>query len=212
MKNKILKTVLLIILAESGNFALVALVFPLHLPLFLDTVFTVAVTFYAGLVPGLIVAAAYNPLLSIFWHIFLGYQTGTLGSLYALSGMLIVLSTWIFSRKKDDFSFSAKVTVLYLLVISFVSAFASCFSAAFIDTFLRPLLKMPEMIDEGMFQQDALTLVFSRFGAGAYLSALLPRIPITVVDRIICTFAGFGVYKLYLYIENKCMGGGEEDR
>ena len=62
------------------------------------------------------------------------------GSLYAVCGMLIALSTWIFSRNKKDFFFNRTVTVLYLLIIVFVSSFLSCFSASALDTFIRPLL------------------------------------------------------------------------
>lgn len=212
-KNKtrhpeLLKTFLLIILAELGNF-IVIFAFQM-IPLYLDTVFTVAITFYAGLVPGLIVAAAYNPLVTLRVFIFSHEYNGAVSMFYAICGMLIVFVTWLFSRNKNEFLFSRKVTILYLLVISLASAFASCFSAAFIDTVIRPFFNSPELKSGApLYEKDILSWTFSRYGYGAFLSFLLPRIPITVVDRIICTFAGFGVYKLYLRIEN---GGGEEDR
>lgn len=207
---KILKTILLIIFAEIGNLLVVLAGWPFRLPVFLDTVFTVAITFYTGLIPGLIVAAAYNPLIKLLIYIISHEYNGIYSIFYALCGMLIVVVTWLFSRKKDDFLYSRKVTFLYLLVISFASAFASSFCGAFLDTVIRPFYDTPELTSsETFFQNDPLSYLFSRLGFGAFLSFLLPRIPITVLDRIICTFAGFGVYKLYSRIVN---GGGEESK
>ena len=42
------------LLSVVGNLATSFLASALHAPIFLDTIFTVAVTFYAGLVPGLL--------------------------------------------------------------------------------------------------------------------------------------------------------------
>lgn len=208
MKNKILKIILLIILAEIGNLVLDITNSLLLSPLFLDTVFTVALTFYAGLVPGLIAALLSNPLFVVVMK-FVFHQPETyLNILFVVPGMLIVFTTWLFSRKKDNFSYSRSVTFLYLLAISLASAFASCFSAAFMETFIRPLFDHYSTSNTFTFSRtDTFSNIFGRLGLGSYLAALLPRIPVTVVDRIICTFAGFGVYKLYLCIENKRRGG-----
>lgn len=199
---ELLKTFLLIIFAEIGN--LLVYFACKSFPLYMDTVFTVAITFYAGLVPGLVVAAAYNPIATLLIYFFSDKNIGIFPFFYTVCGMLIAFVTWLFSRKKDNFSYSRNVTFLYLLVISLASAFACCFSAAFIDTVIRPFFNTPELTTSGAgYQKDALCWIFSRFGYGTFLSFLLPRIPITVVDRIICTFAGFGVCKLYLRIENR---------
>ena len=50
------------LLSIIGNISTSFLASALHVPIFLDTVFTVAITFYAGLVPGLIVAVLHNPI------------------------------------------------------------------------------------------------------------------------------------------------------
>ena len=107
--------------------------------IFLDTVFTVAVTFYAGLAPGLIVAAAFNPLITFLYCQMHGSAFSVYDCLYAICGMLIVAATWFFSRNKKEFLFSRGVTVLYLLAIAFSSAFLSFFAASALDTFVRPL-------------------------------------------------------------------------
>lgn len=195
--QKVLRDFLLIVLAEIGNIALAFLFMPFRLPLFLDTIFTVAITFYAGLVPGLIVAALYNPILNFTQYIFLKIDITLFASFYAIPGMLIAFTTWIFSRNKTEFLFSKKITFLYLLLIVFASSFASCFSAAAVDVFLRPALSFQQFIftDENL-KWDLLSWTFSKFGFCSYLSALLPRIPITLLDRTICTFLGFSIYRL----------------
>jgi len=38
---------------------------------------------------------------------------------------------------------------------------------------------------------------------GTFLSYLIPRIPMTLLDRIVCTFAGFGIYRLAVKIKER---------
>ena len=180
------------IATSIGNIATSFLASALHAPIFLDTVFTVAITFYAGLVPGLIVAVLHNPIRTFIRYAIYGTSLFYFGSLYAVCGMLIALSTWIFSRNKKDFFFNRTVTVLYLLIIVFVSSFLSCFSASALDTFIRPLLNDSLRF----FPIDIFSIPFQKLKFGIFLSYLLPRIPITVLDRLICTFSGFGLYRL----------------
>lgn len=178
-------------LAIAGNIATSFLADALHTPMFLDTIFTVAVTFYAGLVPGLIVAALHNPIVTFIYSVIYRTEIFYFDCLYALCKMLIAFSTWLFSRNKKEFFFSKTVTVLYLLIIVFVSSFLSCFSASMLNTFIRPLLG-----NFLGFLIDAFSIAFQKLKFGVFLSYLLPRIPITVLDRLICTFSGFGLYRL----------------
>ena len=180
------------LLSIVGNLATSFLASALHVPIFLDTIFTVAITFYAGLIPGLIVAVLHNPIRTFIRSVIYGTDLFYFGSLYAVCGMLIALSTWIFSRNKKDFFFNRTVTVLYLLIIVFVSSFLSCFSASALDTFIRPLLNDSLRF----FPIDIFSIPFQKLKFGMFLSYLLPRIPITVLDRLICTFSGFAVYRL----------------
>ena len=41
---------------------------------------------------------------------------------------------------------------------------------------------------------DDISLVFQKMNFSVFLSYLLPRIPITLLDRFICTFAAYGIY------------------
>mgnify|MGYP006916088363 CR=1 FL=1 len=94
-KPKRLRTVLICVAAEALNL-LTVLIFQqtLHVSLFLDTIFTVAVTFYLGLVPGLCVALAYN-VLDSFLLVARGIVADSLlflDMLYALCGCSLCLS------------------------------------------------------------------------------------------------------------------------
>lgn len=196
-----LKISLLCLVALAGNIATSFLAAVLHLPCFLDTIFSVAITFYAGLVPGLVVAVLFNPLMTVLRCAFTGAAFSFYDCLYALCGMLIVLTTWIIARNKKEFFFSKTITALYLLIIAFTSAFVSCFSASALDTFILPLFQT----STGFSSFDTFSQVLRQLKIGTFLSYLLPRIPLTVLDRLICTFAGFGIYRLVVKVQNHRM-------
>lgn len=189
--KKIGFTAALIFAAVLGNIATSFLSATLELPAFFDTIFTVAITFYAGLVPGIIAAAFSNPLMTVLRCAFYGTEIFYFDFLYSVCGIFIVLATWTISRNKKEFFFSRAVTVLYLLVIAFASSFLSCFSASFLDTFIRPLFEKRS----GFSAIDNFSIAFQKLKFNVFLSYLLPRIPLTVLDRLICTFAGFGIYR-----------------
>ncbi len=195
--KKIWTSIILSIFALVLNVIFQIFVSRLHLIVWLDTIFVVALTFYSGLVPGLIVAAVYNPIMTLIFCALNNTEIFYFDFLYSICGMLIVTVTWIFSHKKKEFFFSRTVTVLYLVLIAFCSAFVSCFSASALDTFVRPLfsLQSPFNIIDGF------SPVFKKFNYSAFLSFLLPRIPISVLDRLICTFSGYGLYRLLLKIQ-----------
>ena len=169
--NKFAFTGLLCLLALLLNIASAMLASTLKLPAFLDTIFTVAITFYSGLIPGIIVAALFNPAMTLIRCAMTGSELFLYDFLYALCGILIVIACWLFSRNKKEFHFNRRVTLLYLLIIVFFSTFLSSFSAI-----------------------DDISLVFQKMNFSVFLSYLLPRIPITLLDRFICTFAAYGIY------------------
>ena len=190
--TNLLTTSILTILAILLNVVFVYAVSKLNLIVFLDTIFTVALTFYAGLVPGLIAAAVYNPIMTLIYCAENGTEIFYFDFLYLICGMLIVLTTWAFSRNKKEFHSSTLITILYLLTITIVSSLVSCISASVLDTFVRPLFGKTSPFGP----IEDFSYVFQHFNFGHFLSFLLPRIPITVLDRLICTFAGYGIYRL----------------
>lgn len=189
--KKIGFTAALILASLLGNLTTFIFAEVLELPAFFDTIFSVAITFYAGPVPGIIVAALSNPLMTVLRYTFYGTEIFYFDFLYSVCGIFIVLATWTISRNKKEFFFSRTVTILYLLIIAFASSFLSCFSASFLDTFIRPLFNK----SSGFSAIDNFSMAFQKLKFNVFLSYLLPRIPLTVLDRLICTFAGFGIYR-----------------
>lgn len=186
MKNKITICLIAIIL----NFLTASLFYNvLKIPLFFDTIWTVAVVFWLGLIPGLCVAVGYNLLNYLVWVLKSG--TRNFVFLYSICGILIVLSTWIFSRKKDEFNFSPTVTVLYLILIALVSSFCSIIAGGLIDYFQYSYCDVIEQMNPIKKFTDS--FVRQRFSLLA--SCILGQIPISFTDRLIATFAGFGIYR-----------------
>lgn len=173
----------------------------LGVPLFFDTIFTVAIVFYLGLIPGLIVGVSFNLVDTLFNMLFRGIFSPT-NCFFSICGAAIVLVTWAFSRKKEEFQISKTITILYLLLISLLSSSASIFIGGIIDYVRFTYLDIPDsMAPIKQFTDSFLSQKFSLFA-----SCILAQIPISLTDRLITTFAGFGVYKLIV----KLFGPSEE--
>ena len=163
----------------------------LNIPLFMDTIFTVAVVFYLGLIPGLIVGIFFNltdPVINYFVH---GVFSPT-NLCFALCGAGIVLVTWVFARNKEEFQISITVTILYLLLIALLSSAVSILIGGTIDYIRFSYYEIPDsMAPIKKFTDSFVSQKFSLFAA-----CILGQIPISLTDRFITTFAGYGVYKL----------------
>ncbi len=193
--NSFFKCLLACVIGEIVNLAgahMLLLLESLHIPLFLDTIGTVAVTFYAGLLPGIIVALLFNVIRTIQIALVNGTEIYPWEMLYMLCGAAIAAVTWVFAHKKENFRISRTITFLYLLLIAFASAFASCVIGGLVETVNRILFS-------GV-QNKSLTEYFVRAfmgeNLGLFISCVIARIPMTLMDRIICTFAGYGLYRI----------------
>ncbi len=163
-----------------------------HIPLFLDTIFTVAIVFYFGLVPGLIVGFFYNIFDVTFNYIVRGVFSPT-NMCFALCGIGIVLVTWIFARKKKEFQISVPITILYLVLISLLSSFITVFIGGTIDFVRFSYFDIPDSM--APIKRFTESFVSQKFGL--FASCILAQIPISITDRLISTFAGYGLFKLY---------------
>ena len=170
-------------------------------PLFLDTVFTVAIVFYLGLIPGLIVGILYNFIDVLFNLLVRGINSPT-NIFFSLCGAAIVIVTWLFARKKEEFQISLPITILYLLLISLISSFFTIFIGGTFDFIRFSYYEIPDSM--APIKQFTESFVAQRFGL--FASCILGQIPISITDRIISTFAGYGIYKLYI----KILGSPEE--
>jgi hypothetical protein len=190
---------------KIGIFCLVSIILNLALslltydilkfPLFLDTVFTVAIVFYLGLVPGLIVGILYNFIDVLFNLLVRGINSPT-NIFFSICGAAIVIVTWLFARKKTEFQISTSITILYLLLISLISSFVTIIIGGTFDFIRFSFYDIPDsMAPIKQFTDSFVSQKFSLFAA-----CILGQIPISMTDRIISTFAGYGVYKLYIKI------------
>lgn len=162
----------------------------LKIPLFFDTIWTVAIVFLFGLVPGLCVQVGYNILNYFVWVSKNGWENFTI--MYSICGILIVVSTWFFARKKDDFKISTLVTVLYLMLIVLVSSFCTIVAGGLIDYF--------QYLNKGILDQmnpiKKFTDSFLQQRFNLLASCILAQIPVSFLDRLIATFGGYGLFRI----------------
>ena len=116
--------------------------------------------------------------------------------IYALSALTIIIITWLFIRKKENLQKSVNFTYLYLLSACICAGIACSIVSGFISYFTYEL----NIKD---WNSDKIIFASHNSDANFLLHAIVGRIPLTVLDRIITTFTGFGVFKLYFYLKNK---------
>ena len=190
--HRILKTVVICVIAVAMNVLTMYIFYNwMKIPLFFDTIWTVAVVFYSGLVPGLCVYLAYNAINALIWTMQQGFFDPFI-MLYAVCGVLIVFSTWIFARRKEEFQISVPVTILYLFLIALLSSFCTIVAGGIIDFFHYKYYEIPDMMNP--IKKFTESFVHQRFSLLA--SCILGQIPISFLDRLLATFSGFGIYSL----------------
>ena len=165
----------------------------LRLPLFLDTIFTVAITFYFGLIPGLFVALCYNAFNALTL-VARGFPFDPFSVLFGICGAIIVFVTWFLSRKREEFDISPGITMLHLVLIAMISSFCVVISSGIIDFVRYSLTDIPDRMAPVKEYTDS----FLRQNFSLFASCILGQIPVSVTDRLITTFAGYGVYKIML--------------
>lgn len=190
---KTLSTILLCIIAEVLNLFTVDVFYHfLDIPLFFDTIWTVAVVFYLGLIPGLVVSIGYNIINTLL----LVWQEGYFDPfvlMYGICGIFTVLSTWFIARRKAEFKISVTITILYLVLIVLLASFFSIICGGVINFFRYKHYEIPDMMNP--IKNFTTGFVYMRFSF--FVSCILAQIPTVLLDRFIATFAGFGIYTLW---------------
>jgi hypothetical protein len=164
----------------------------LELPLFLDTVFTLTVTFAAGLVPGILTAALTTLAIGLWRYPFLGIY------LYVLCSIAAAWLVWAFrdkiiftfpSRRSSEFQFSVVSCVSVLVCLSVLMCLLMSVTGGLISYVNIELLQNPESSGspETPFYWGLILNGFSVLPA-----SILARIPVNILDRFISVFAGYG--------------------
>ncbi len=197
--HSVLKTIIVCVVAEALNLLTVFIFYnTLKMPLFFDTIFTVAVVFYLGLVPALCVSVGYNVIDSLLWIRESGFFDPFI-LMYGICGILIVVSTWLIARNKEEFKISFPVTFLYLLLIALLSSLCTTIAGGIIDFFHYKYYEITSMMNP--IKNFTESFVHQHFSF--LVSCILAQIPVSFLDRLIATLSGYGVYKICDKIDKK---------
>ena len=110
--------------------------------------------------------------------------------LYTLSAFTIILVTWLFIRKKENLNKGLNLTFLYILTASVVAGLSCSVVSGFINYYFANCLFQIE------WNFNKLIFAFDEY-MNFPTAAIIGRIPVTILDRVITTFSGFGISKLY---------------
>lgn len=163
----------------------------LHVPLFLDMTFAMAVLFAYGVLPA-IMTYVVNVICGCIKLVIL-YGKNDYVYLFTLSALIIILVTWAFVRKKENLKKGVNLTFLYILSAAVCAGLACSVVSGIISYFTYTLV-----MEAGPF--DKIIFAFSGEQMGVLASCIVGRIPVTILDRIITTFGGFGLYLIYTRI------------
>ena len=179
------------------------------LPLYFDTLFTVAVFFSAGLVPALITAILL-PIFTTFEYIYLIHleaETARWTYIFVFCVIFEVLLIFFFRNKikpldaafRKNPSLYAFISLTPLLMlIAVLDCIVVSVTGGIID-YILTLLSAPKVF----YPEDSFKIVLLRNNAPLLASSILSRIPINIVDRFITIFGGYGVSLVYRKILGK---------
>lgn len=162
----------------TGN-VLLSLLFPrlLGLPIYLDSVFTVAVTLFAGLLPGLATAFFYSLVSGLLLQ-YDGFQV-----LFSLCGMATALLTWLIAGRGKK-----EPSVFDLSILALLATVANSVIGGIISIALHG--------GRGQAPGDPLVAGMIMQGIPAQFAAILTRIPLNLIDLTIAAFVGYGLYRI----------------
>jgi hypothetical protein len=203
-RPKIWKLILICLLSALGNVLLGTLVSGvLKAPLYLDTIFTVSVTFSFGLLPGLITGVALYPAQNALYNVILNTGADTAaGNAFVLCVVSEILLVHLFCVKAgtrrffflEEPSLSSFVSIAApLLVLAALDCILISIIGGVIDFIQNKLLVIPRVF----YPEDIFKLGLIRNNVPLLAAAILSRIPINIVDRVIALFGGYGISLLY---------------
>lgn len=155
-----------------------------HLPLFCDTIFIMALSFFAG--------PWWGVLAGFFYHLidFALHRTMELGHLFMLCHFLAALTAGYFKIlfiKKSDSRF---LLFVKLNILAIVLCLVMSVSGGIISYILNNI----EAYNKASSQTDFLTFLWQNKFNSKLILQIAVRIPVNIADRFICTFAAWGVY------------------
>jgi hypothetical protein len=199
------KILLLCIVAALCNFFLNYFVSSVaKLPLFLDTVFIVAICFSIGFLPALFMTFVLGPIVSYFIPLLVPSITAipfwwkNLFTLCTLSEIILVMLFYKNIKSKENAFLERPSLSLFtpiasrLLILVALDCVVISIIGGILDAILTPLSAQRIFASEDTFK-----LVLLRSNMSYLPAAILSRIPINIVDRFIVVFGGFGLSLCY---------------
>lgn len=155
-----------------------------QLPLFCDTIFIMALSFFAG--------PWWGVLAGFFYHLidFALHRTMELGHLFMLCHFLAALTAGYFKIlfiKKSDSRFLLFVKLNILVIVL-------CLVMSVSGGIISNILNNIEAYNKASSQTDFLTFLWQNKFNSKLILQIAVRIPVNIADRFICTFAAWGVY------------------
>jgi len=176
----------------------------LKVPLYADTIFTVAMCFTAGALAGILTGAVFSPLAFLLvckYLLGLPYETSWVRNIFTICVLAEVALVCCYhariKSREETFllkpslhSFTGVATHLLVLVALDCIVVSVCGGS--IDFILgklsAPLAYSPE---------DTFELGLLHNNIPVFATAVLARIPINIVDRFIAIFGGYGISLLF---------------
>ena len=157
-----------------------------HLPLFCDTIFIMALSFFAG--------PWWGVLAGFFYHLidFLLNRTLELGHIFMICHFLAALTAGYFKiwfMKELD---SSLMKFVKLVILSMVMCLVMSISGGIISYILSNI----EAYNAASSQTDFLTFLWQNKFTSKLVLQIMVRIPVNIADRFICVFAAWGIYLL----------------
>jgi len=173
------------------------------LPLYLDTLFTAAVYFSAGLFPALITAVLLPVFTAFECILFLNLNIETVWGAYpfVLCVIFEVLLIFFFRKKlkpldaafrKDPSLYAFINFVPLLMLIAVLDCIMVSVTGGIIDYILTLL-----SASKAFYPEDSFKLGLLRNNVPLLTASILSRVPINMVDRFFVIFGGYGVSLVY---------------
>jgi hypothetical protein len=165
------------------------------LPIYGDTIFTVAAAFSGGLVPGILTGALTNlvvyPLIS-------SVQVSLEAYLFAICSIAAALVTWFFAqfipRSRHTFEDHLAVCVALIALSIALVAVESVTGGLVATLFANPISGPEALLQFGFYQSG-----FPRLA-----TEILSRVPVNLIDRPISVFGGYAAALFVRGLSARC--------
>ena len=161
--------------------------FVIEVPLFLDTVGTIAITFAFGWIPGSICAILTTLVDSIICDYFL-----QLPCLYVLCSLMAVGITQVFKTHIYNTS-SFGIRIAYLFILSILMCILISVMGGIIDSLCITFssYEFDHPVASDYFKPNFFQIGFSQLGTN-----IVSRLPVNIIDRPLTVFGAYGAVEL----------------